>query len=293
MFERQKSGSVLCASCGKLVGVNDDTCFHCGRRNPSMWGFGGALRALGRDMGFVKLVITACIGLFIASLAVDPSGIRQGGFLTFMSPSTEALRLFGASGWEPVFRRGLWWTVFSAGWLHGGIIHIGFNMMIVRSFAPAVAEYYGAGRMIIIYTFSSAMGFIFSSVALQLYPYIPFGRLLAFVGLAGAPLTVGASAAVFGLLGALLYYGNRTGSRVIREQMVAYAIFFAIFGIVMRGVDNQAHLGGLVGGYLMAKFLDPLQPERGDHLLVAVICIAVTALSIIASVIAGLQYLPG
>ncbi len=293
MFERQKTGSVLCSSCGQLVGVNDEVCFHCGRRNPSMWGFGGALRALGRDMGFVKLVITGSLALFIATLAVDPSGIRQGGFLTFMSPSTEALRLFGASGWRPVFERGQWWTVLSAGWLHGGIIHIGFNMMIVRNFAPAVAEYYGAGRMIIIYTVSSAMGFIFSSVALQLYPFIPFGRFLAFFGLVGAPLTVGASAAVFGLLGALLYYGNRTGSRVLREQMIAYAIFFAIFGIVMRGVDNQAHLGGLVGGYLMAKFLDPLQPERGDHLLVAVICIVATALSIVASVAAGLKYLPG
>ena len=292
MFERQKTGSVLCSSCGQLVGVNDEECLNCGRRNPSMWGFGGAVRALGRDMGFVKLVIAGSIAIFIATLAVDPSGIRQGGFLSFMSPSNNALFLFGASGWTPVFELGRWWTVLSAGWLHGGIIHIGFNMMIVRNFAPAVAEYYGAGRMIIIYTVSSVTGFVFSSVALQLYPFIPFGGVLSFLGLAGASLTVGASAGVFGLLGALLHYGNRTGSKVLRQQMISYAVFFGIFGIVMRGVDNQAHLGGLVGGYLMAKFLDPLQPERGDHLLIAVICIVLTALSIVASVVTGLKFFP-
>lgn len=293
MFERQKTGSVLCSSCGKLVGVNDEECFHCGRKNPSMWGFGGAIRALGRDMGFVTLVITGSVGLYIATLVVDPSGIQRGGFLSFMSPSLDALKLFGASGWRPVFEQGMWWTVFSAGWLHGGILHIGFNMMIVRSFAPAVAESYGAGRMIIIYTVGSATGFVFSSVALQLYPYIPFAWILALLGLAGAPYTVGASAGIFGLLGALLYYGNRTGSRVLREQMIAYAVFFAIFGVVMRGVDNQAHLGGLVGGYFMSKYLDPLEPERGDHLFIALICILVTAAAVVASFVVGFKNLPG
>ncbi|HSF18072.1 MAG TPA: rhomboid family intramembrane serine protease [Vicinamibacteria bacterium] len=292
MFQRQKEGSVLCASCNRLVGVNDEKCLNCGRRNPGLYGFGAAIRALGRDFGFVKLVITGSIGLFIATLLVDPSGIRQGGFLTFMSPSTRALFLFGASGQFPVFELGRWWTLLSAGWLHGGLLHIAFNMMIVRNFAPATAEFYGAGRMIIIYSVSSITGFFFSSLASQLYPFIPFGFVLSFLGLAGAPLTLGASAPIFGLLGALLYYGRRTGSRVIQQQMIGYAVFFGIFGIVMPGVDNQAHLGGLVGGYLMARFLDPLEPERGDHLLVGLVFIVLTALSIVVSVVAGMPYIP-
>ncbi len=77
MFERQKSGSVLCSSCGKLVGVNDETCFNCGRSNPSMWGFGGAIRSLGRDMGFVKLVIIGspdrCLARTSLGRAADPN----------------------------------------------------------------------------------------------------------------------------------------------------------------------------------------------------------------------------
>jgi rhomboid protease GluP len=257
-----------------------------------MFGFGAAVRALGRDFGFVKLVIGGSVALFIATLLIDPEGIQMGGLLTLGSPSMKALFLFGASGQIPVFQLGRWWTLLSAGWLHGGILHILFNLSVVRSFAPATAELYGPGRMIIIYTVSSITGFLFSSSVYEILPWIPLGRLLGILGLGGAPLTLGASAPIFGLLGALLYYGHRTGSRVIRQQMLGYALGFAVFGLVMRGIDNQAHLGGFVGGYLTARFLDPLTPERGDHLLLAVICIAATALSIIVSIVAGLPVLP-
>jgi len=292
LFQRQTQGSVLCPSCGNLVGVKDPQCFHCGRRNPGMFGFAAGIRALGRDFGFVKLVIGGSVALYVATLLIDPEGIQKGGLFSFMSPSTKALFLFGASGQIPVFELGRWWTLLSAGWLHGGILHILFNMSVVRSFAPATAELYGAGRMVIIYTVSSITGFLFSSVVYEFLPWIPLGRLLGFLGLGGAHLTLGASAPIFGLLGALLYYSKRTGSRVIREQMIGYAIGFALFGLVMPGIDNQAHLGGFVGGYLTARFLDPLAPERGDHLLIAVICLAATALSIVASVVAGLPVLP-
>jgi rhomboid protease GluP len=166
-----------------------------------------------------------------------------------------------------------------------------FNMSAVRSFAPAAADLYGAGRMVIIYTVSSITGFFFSSVTYEYIHRIPFGRILGFLGLGGAHLTLGASAPIFGLLGALLYYGKRTGSRAIREQMMGYAIGFALFGLVMPGIDNQAHLGGFVGGYLTARFLDPMTPERGDHLLIAVVCLAATALAVIASIVTGLPLL--
>ncbi len=292
MFQRQTQGSVLCPSCGNLVGVNDPQCFHCGRRNPGMFGFAAAIRALGRDFGFVKLVIGGSIALYIATLLIDFEGIQSGGLFNFLSPSTQALFLFGASGQIPVFELGRWWTLLSAGWLHGGILHILFNMSVVRTFAPATAELYGPGRMIIIYTISSITGFLFSSVVYEFLPWIPMGRLLGILGLGGAHLTLGASAPIFGLLGALLYYSKRTGSRVIRQQMIGYAIGFALFGLVMPGIDNQAHLGGFVGGYFTARFLDPLSPERGDHLLIAVICLAATMLSIVASVVAGLPVLP-
>ena len=63
MFKRQTTGSVVCASCGSLVGVNDEQCYTCGRRNPGLWGFGPLLRRFGTDFGFVPLVIYGCAAL--------------------------------------------------------------------------------------------------------------------------------------------------------------------------------------------------------------------------------------
>ena len=61
MFQRKTEGSVVCPSCGSLVGVRDDKCYSCGRANPGLWGYAPAIRALGRDMGFVPLVIGASV----------------------------------------------------------------------------------------------------------------------------------------------------------------------------------------------------------------------------------------
>jgi rhomboid protease GluP len=251
-----------------------------------MFGFAAAIRALGRDFGFVKLVLSGSIGLFVLTLLADPEAIATGGLLNFMSPSTYAILDFGGSGQYPVFRLGRWWTLLSAGWLHGSLLHLLFNMNAVRLFAPATAEFFGVGRMIIIYTVSSITGFLFSSTVYHLSLWNPFAGLLALLGLNGALITLGASAAISGLLGALLYYGHRTGSRAIREQIIGYGIGLAIMGLLLRGiVDNQAHLGGFVGGYLVARFLDPLKPERGDHLLIAVVCLVLTGLSVIVSLV--------
>ena len=57
MFKRQRTGSVVCASCGSLVGVNDEQCYSCGRRNPGLWGYAPLLRRLGNDLGFVSIIV--------------------------------------------------------------------------------------------------------------------------------------------------------------------------------------------------------------------------------------------
>jgi rhomboid protease GluP len=64
-----------------------------------------------------------------------------------------------------------------------------------------------------------------------------------------------------------------------------------VFGFIMPGVDNYAHAGGFGGGYLAARLLDPLKPERIDHIAMAVGCLVLSILSVIASVLTGLRYL--
>lgn len=274
MFQRKRTGSTLCPSCGKLVGVNDEVCWNCGRRNPGMWGLTSVFRKLGQDMGFVQTVIVGTAFLYIAMLVVDPSGIRMGSLFSIGSPSPESLFRFGAAGRVPVWIYHRWWTVLSAGWLHAGLLHIGFNLYWIRILAPEAAELYGAGRMVVIYTVSSIVGFFVSSSV---------GLLLPFLG--GAALTVGASAPILGLLGALVHYGRRTGSSIVGRQAWSYALFMIVFGFLMRGVDNWAHLGGFAGGYLASMMVDPRRPERGNDLMLALVCLLLTAASIVASLV--------
>ena len=276
MFKRKTEGSVICTSCGVLVGVNDPTCYNCGRRNPGLWGFGPALRALGNDLGFVNIVTGGTIIMYVLSLVWLPEGGTIG-----LNPSSRALITLGASGSVPVFQLGWWWTVVTAGWLHGGPLHIFFNVLWIRQMGPEIANLYGAGRMIIIYTVACIAGFTLSSV-LGLLP----------IPLFGAELTVGASASIFGFLGALVHYGRRTGSSHIGQAGIQYALFIGIMGFIPgMGVDNAAHLGGFAGGYLASLILDPLKPERIDHIAAAVVCLVVTLAAIIYTVISALPLL--
>lgn len=286
MFGRQTSGSVVCASCGRLVGVRDDVCLNCGRRNPGLWGFSPLLRRLGADLGFTKLLIGGCIALYAASLLLTPGAFQPRGLLNLLAPRWEALFLLGAAGPVPVFGLGHWWTVLSAGWLHGSLLHIFFNLMWVRQLAPPVAELYGAGRMILIWTAGSIVGFLASSAAGAFLPPLP---LLG----SRAPFTVGASASIFGLLGALLVYGRRSGHSALRQQVWGWTVAGLAFGFLVPGIDNWAHLGGLAGGAGVARALDPLRPERIDHVVAALACLVATLAAIVASVVIGLGLGPG
>ena len=139
----------------------------------------------------------------------------------------------------------------------------------IRQLAPATARFYGVGRMLLIYVVSGAAGFIVST-------------------LSGHQLTLGASAAVFGLLGALVVYGRRTGNTALGQQVWMWALVLFMFGFLMRGVDNFAHLGGFLGGFGMARWLDPLREETSDHLVGGLIAVGVSLLAVVASVVHAL-----
>ena len=285
VFQRKTTGSVVCPSCGSLVGVRDEKCYSCGRSNPGLWGFGPMLRSIGADFGFGPLVIGACVTLYVITLLMSGSEIFQmGGILSMLAPSTPVLFLFGASGGLPVFVAGRWWTVLSAGWLHASLLHIFMNMYWVRQMGPAMTDILGPARTVIIYTAGGVAGFALSSLAWAYLPAIPF--------LHGGRITVGASAPVFGLIGALYHYG-RTSSSIAKQMAQSIIIQAVIFGVIMgnAGIDNFAHLGGFGGGYSTSAFLNPMTRERGDHMLIAIGCLAATVLSIAASVLTGFSIL--
>src|SRR5688500_6196269 len=111
MFKRQRTGSVVCASCGSLVGVNDEQCYSCGHRNPGLWGFAPILRRLGNDLGFVPLIIYGCGGLYLIGLllTVMRGGNIMGGAspLGMLAPDGQIQIALGASGAWPFFGLGM------------------------------------------------------------------------------------------------------------------------------------------------------------------------------------------
>ena len=288
MLQRKRTGSIICPSCGKLTGASDEQCFYCGRKNPGMWGLTTVLGDLGRTMPFENIVVGGCGFLFMAMIAaMAMSGEMPTLFAGFqvLPPGRDVLLRFGASGAWPVFEFGRWWTVLSAGWLHGDLIHIGFNLYWVRMLAPAIANLYGGSRMIVIYTLSTIAGFLVSSTV-GWWVYIGHNMTwLAGIGLGGAGLTVGASASILGLLGAAVAYGHRTGAYSTSRFAWSYAMYMIVFGFIMPRVDNWAHIGGFVGGYLAALMLRPDRGESPTHTGLAIVCLAATVASVVASLV--------
>ncbi|MGC4080779.1 MAG: rhomboid family intramembrane serine protease [Vicinamibacterales bacterium] len=152
---------MVCPSCGSLVGVNDERCYTCGRVNPGMWGFAPLVRRFGTDLGLGPLVIGGCVVMYVVTVLL---GMRFSGAADVMSSNYAALMVLGASGNGPVFGGGRWWTVLSASWLHGGLLHLLMNMLSVRSLASGTASILGPSRTVVVYVLSGVCGFAVSSL---------------------------------------------------------------------------------------------------------------------------------
>lgn len=257
----RQTGSVVCPECGRLVGSNEPRCPFCGYSRPAGGSVDGFLRQF-FTLPLEWVVIAVCSVYFVASLALDPSNIGGSGLFGLLSPSPRSLLILGGSGALPVFGLGRWWSIFSASWLHGGLIHILFNMLWVRQLAPPVVRIFGTARTALIYVISGALGFLLSSFAGAFMGFMP-----SF--LQGATLTIGASAAIFGLLGAIVHFGRHHGFSAAARQAWTWAVILFLMGFVFRGVDNYAHLGGFIGGYVGSWMLNPTHPERPAHRLAA------------------------
>jgi rhomboid protease GluP len=261
---RKTSGAILCPSCGRLTNADAPTCLVCGRRNPGLWGFAGPLRGLFRRRSFVDIVTVACVVLYVASLVFDPRGALQPrGLFSVFSPSVDALFALGAAGSVP-WQLGRWWTLLTAIYLHGGLLHILFNVLWIRQLGPAVEELYGPSRLVVIFTVSGVVGFVASNML-------------------GHPFTIGASGSIFGLLGAMVAFGQKRGGTfgaIVLRQYGQWALLLFVLGFLMPGVNNIAHAGGFVGGFAagLVLALAERRAETGADQLMAVACIGLTVL---------------
>ena len=259
---RKTSGSILCPSCGRLTNADARECLICGRRNPGMWGFAGPLRALFRRRRFIDVVGLACIVLFVVTLLLDPAGaLRARGLFDILPTSQGAQLAAGAAGAYP-WRAGAWWTLLTAIYLHGNLVHLVFNVISIRVLGAPVEEIYGPARTLVIFTVAGVLGFVASNWF-------------------GYALTLGASGAVFGLLGAMVAYGQKRGGTfgsMLLRQWGLLAVLLFMQGLWMTGVNNVAHAGGFVGGYVAALVLalPDHKSETGTDQLLAMACVVLT-----------------
>jgi len=243
-FQEISMPAILCPRCRKLINSNVPECPFCGQRRPGMWGFTSSLRRLRARVDFPRLIVIFCAGLYILSLLIDPRAILQPtGMMGLLAPSGRASLMFGMTG-KVLLDAGHWWTVITAIYLHGGLLHIFFNMMWVRQLGPVVEDLFGPFRLFIIFTVSGAVGFVLSAMM-------------------GHAYTLGASGSIFGLLAAAIVYGRRVGSPLFTRQFLQWAVILFIFGLVFPGVDNWAHAGGFIGGYGMAQLFSRRMAEEG------------------------------
>jgi len=270
--------SILCPNCRKLISQDEPRCPHCGIANPGSWWKNniGARAFFGTDQ-LIRWIIYANVILYGISLLLYPwsSGLSSNPF-ALLSPSNKGLLLLGATGAVPIDRLGRWWTLISANYLHGGIFHILFNMIAFRQIAPLVLREYGINRTVILYTLSGAFGFLVSYVA-------------------GIPFTIGASAAVCGLIGAALYYGKSRGGlygQTIFKQIGGWALGIFLFGFLMPGINNWGHGGGILAGAVLGFILGYKEriKERAFHKILSGACIMVTILILLWAVGTGIYY---
>jgi membrane associated rhomboid family serine protease len=248
--------TILCPSCGRLTRADAEECLVCGRRRPGMWGLSDLFRRLFRTGSPTQLITVACVGLYVLSLVIDPAGaMRPRGPFEIFSPSNRALQMLGATGAFP-WAGGEWWTLFTAIYLHGGVLHILFNALWIRQLGPAVEELYGPARFFVIFTVAGVAGFVVSNFL-------------------GVPFTVGASGSIFGLLGAMVAFGRRRGGAfgaMVLRQYGQWALLLFILGFFMSGVNNLAHAGGFLGGLaagLVLSLAERRAETSADHLLAA------------------------
>ena len=220
-----------------------------------------------RGNSLVQILIYTNLILF--TFMILHGTILGAGMNVIMSPSPRLLAHWGGQYWPWVLENGEWWRCITYAFTHGGIIHLGFNMMVLYQIGPALEQEIGWHRLLTIYTFAT----IVATVA----------------GLFWHPNTVviGASGAIFGLIGFSISFYHRIGSHFAiqrRNMMLQWALMAFVFGFIV-GADNAAHLGGVIAG-IASGWIMPVHirtQRKTDKLFknIAISCSVLIAICII------------
>ncbi|HVH87441.1 MAG TPA: rhomboid family intramembrane serine protease [Terriglobales bacterium] len=177
-------------------------------------------------------------------------GLVGGGLLS--SPSSQQLIRSGAN-YGPLTFGGEWWRLLTYNFLHGSLLHIGFNMWCLWDLGALCESLYGTWTFGALYMISGVAGG------------------LASTGFHPHRLSVGASGAIFGLAGALIaafYLGEFSLPRPVIQahlrSVIAFVGYNIILGALASGTDNMCHLGGVVAGLICGALIAKAAPSEND-----------------------------
>lgn len=174
---------------------------------------------------FTNLIILACIIMFIIEFIMDGPDILFNGVTTMT-----ALKL--GANLRALLQANEIWRLVTAAFLHANLMHLAVNMYSLYVVGSQIETFLGKAKFLIVYLVSAITGCLLSAVA-------------------SSNPSVGASGAIFGLLGSLLYFGYHYRTylgNVVKSQIIPIIVFNLFLGFMTPGIDNFAHIGGLVGG---------------------------------------------
>jgi membrane associated rhomboid family serine protease len=242
----------ICPACGALVGISATRCHECGTS------LRFSLVALSKKLSGVfgesetpvtSALLVANILMLGVSLVLTKQAGEAGGLHTLFGMSGEASYRLGASLPYGVFVQHQWWRLVTAMFLHGGLIHIGFNMMSLLQLGPALEELYGSARYLFLYVVTGAFGFLVS----------------AYMG----HFSLGASGAILGLVGAMLAVTTKRGGAFMRDLQSRLITSVVILFIIGQwggfGIDNTAHVAGFAAGFVFGKIYADRQPMNSSE----------------------------
>jgi len=245
----------LCPVCGSLVGINATRCHECGASMRF------SLAALSKKLSGVfgdneapvtTVLLIANILMFgVTYLAMVSEG-SGGGLSILWGIRGEVVYRLGASFGPAIFLLHEWWRLVTAMFLHGGLIHIGFNMMALMQFGPALEELYGSPRYLFLYVVTGMFGFLVS----------------AWLG----NYSLGASGALLGLVGVMLAITSKRGGafmRDLRARLISSVAILFLLGFSGVGIDNYAHGGGLALGFVLGKLFVDRKPMNNKEVRTA------------------------
>ena len=203
-----------------------------------------------KKMIITPILIALCVLVFI-SMYIWGNG----------SENTITLLLFGAN-FRPLVQAGEIWRLATSMFLHIGIIHLVVNMYSLYIIGKQLESFLGRWKFLIVYLGSGILGSFLSVVV-------------------HSSISAGASGAIFGLLGSLLYFGYHYRlylGTVLRTQIIPVIIINLLIGFMVPGIDNFCHIGGLVGGYLLTMILGvPGKTRKSDRINGSIVLILLVA----------------